>query len=102
MALCTFSAVVKFMNTRGRCGKKQVYINGEIISHFSFGKSCVCSVIKGGWEKPPSTTWCRWCAGSVKSIYQYVFENKICHIDIIETFVTGGKDCVFRTWYTNK
>jgi len=95
-------AVANFMNGRGRCGKKVEYIDGKIISHFGFGNKCVCYIIKGGWEKPPSTTWCRCCCGTIKSIYQYVFPDKICHVDIIETFSTGGNDCIFETWYANK
>jgi len=95
-------AVAEFMNGRGRCGKKVEYVDGEIISHFGFGNKCVCYVIKGGWERPPSTTWCRCCCGTIKSIYQFVFPEKVCHIDIVETFATGGKDCVFRTWYAKK
>jgi hypothetical protein len=93
-------AVADFMNGRGRCGKKVEYVDGEIISHFGFGNKCACYVIKKGWERPPSTTWCRCCCGTIKSIYQFVFPEKKCHVDIIETFATGGKDCVFRTWYT--
>jgi hypothetical protein len=95
-------SIAEFMNKRGRCGKKVEYVNGEIISHFSFGKSCVCYVIKGGWKKPPSTTWCNCCVGTIKSIYQFVFDDKICNTDIVETFATGGKDCIFRTWYTKE
>jgi hypothetical protein len=95
-------AVADFLDGRGRCGNKVEYVNGEIISHFGFGNSCICYVIKGGWQKPPSTTWCRCCQGTLKSIYQFVFIEKDCHMDIIETFATGGTDCVFRTWFTDK
>ncbi len=95
-------AIAEFLNGRGRCGKKVEYIDGKIISHFGFGNSCVCYVVKGGWEKPPSTIWCRCCQGTLKSIYQYVFSDKDCHMDIVETFATGGTDCVFKTWYTGR
>lgn len=95
-------AVAEFLTGNGRCGKKVEYVNGKIISHFGFGNSCVCYVIKGGWEKPPSTTWCRCCQGTLKSIYQFVFSEKECHMDIAETFATGGADCIFETWYTDK
>jgi len=90
-------AVVEFMNKSGRCGKKQELINNEIISHWCFGNKCVCYVTKGGWEKPSSITWCYCCCGTIKSIYKYVFPEKECNVDIIETFATGGTDCVFRT-----
>ena len=94
-------AVAEFLNGRARCGKKVEYINGKIYSHFSYGNSCVCYVIKGGWQKPPTTTWCRCCQGTLLSIYKLVFPDKICHMDIVETFATEGSDCVFTTWYTN-
>lgn len=93
-------AVVALLNLRKRCGKKVELIEGKIISHFGFGNACVCNVVKGGWKNPPSTTWCRCCQGSLKSIYQFVFADKECHMDIVETFATGGSDCIFSTWYT--
>lgn len=94
-------AVAEFLNGRGRAGRAVEYKNGKFISHFSFSNHCVCYVIKGGWDKPPSTTWCRCCQGSLKSIFQFVFPEKQCHIDIVETFATGGSDCVFSVWYTD-
>jgi hypothetical protein len=94
--------VVDFLNVHNRCGRYIEYIDGKIISHFSFGEACVCTTIKGGWAAPPSSTWCRCCQGSLKSIYNYVFPDKVCRIDIVETFATGGNDCVFVTWYTEK
>jgi hypothetical protein len=95
-------AIAEFLNTKGRCGKSVEYKNGKIISHFGFGDSCVCHVIKKGWKKPPSTTWCRCCQGTVKSIMQFVFPDKKCNMDIIETFATGGTDCVFSTSFTDE
>jgi len=94
-------AVAEFLSGKGRCGKVVEYVDGKIISHFGFGNSCVCYVIKGGWGKPPSTTWCRCCQGTVKSILQYVFPDKKCNMDIIETFATGGTDCVFSASYSD-
>ena len=32
----------------------------------------------------------------------YVFPEKECNVDIIETFATGGTDCVFRTSFIDK
>ncbi|MDF2589299.1 MAG: hypothetical protein K0S41_3140 [Anaerocolumna sp.] len=93
-------AIAEFLNGRGRCGKKVEYIDGKIFSHFEFGNSCVCYVIKGGWQKPPSKTWCRCCEGTLMSIYKLVFPEKKCNMDIVESFATDGKDCVFSTWYT--
>jgi len=94
------NAVAEFMTKSGRCGKKVECVKGELISHFSFQNKCACYVIKGDWEKPPSTIWCRCCCGTVKSVYQFVFSEKDCHVDIVGTFATGGKDCVFRAWFT--
>ena len=95
-------AVAEFLSGRGRCGKIVEYADGKIISHFSFSDSCVCAVINSGSGKPPSSTWCRCCQGTVKSILQYVFPDKKYNMDIIETFATGGKDCVFSASYTNE
>ena len=95
-------AVAEFMDGRGRCGRKVEYKDGKIISHFSFSNACCCNLIKGGWKKPPSITWCRCCQGTVSSIYRFVFTNKTMHTDIVETFATGGTDCVFATWFTDK
>ena len=88
-------AVAAFLNGRGRIGKRVSYADGRITASFGFGSSCVCTVIKGGWERPPSTIWCRCCQGTVKSLMQFVFPDRPCHIDIVETFATGGADCVF-------
>lgn len=95
-------AAAEFLNGRGRAGRIVEYKDGKFISHFSFGDGCVCYVIKGGWDKPPSTTWCRCCQGTLKSIFKFVFPEKVCHMDIIETFATGGKDCIFSVWYTDE
>ncbi|WMJ88561.1 DUF6144 family protein [Anaerocolumna sp. MB42-C2] len=95
-------AVAEFLDGRGRAGRKVEYREGVFYSHFSFGNSCVCYVIKGGWKNPPSTTWCRCCQGTLKSIFQFVFPEKLCNMDIIETFATDGKDCIFKVWYTDK
>ena len=99
------NAVAELLNKRGRCGKKVEVKNGEFISHFYYGdkNKCVCGVIENGWKKPfSSKTWCWCCCGLVKSLYQYVFPDRKCHVDIVETLANGGKDCVFRTWYTKK
>ncbi|MDF2884307.1 MAG: hypothetical protein K0R54_4874 [Clostridiaceae bacterium] len=92
--------VAEFLNGRGRCGKKVELVGGKIFSHYGFGTTCVCYPIKGGWDKPPSTTWCRCCQGTLLSIYKLVFPEKKCNMDIVETFASGGSDCVFITWYT--
>jgi hypothetical protein len=96
------NAVAELMTKRQRCGKKVEAVNGELITHFSFSNQCCCYVIKGGWKKPPTKMWCRCCCGTVKSVYQFIFPEKECHVDIIETFAIGGKDCVFRAWFTEK
>jgi len=95
-------AVAEFLNGRGRVGKAVEYVDGKIVCHFGFGDSCVCYVIKGGWGKPPSKTWCRCCQGTVKSILQYVFPERQCNMDIVETFATGGTDCVFSASYSGE
>ncbi len=95
-------AVAEFLNGRPRIGKKVEYISGKIITHMGESQSCGCFVIKGGWDKPPSTTWCRCCQGTLYSVLQFVFPDKICHMDILESHATNSNDCVFSTWYTDK
>ena len=46
--------------------------------------------------------WCYYCQGALFRIYQFVFPEKSCQMEIVETHATGGKDCVFSTWYTDK
>lgn len=95
-------AVANFLNGRPRIGKKVEFKEGKIITHMGVGNSCGCFAVKNGWEKPSSVTWCRCCQGTLYSIYQFVFPHKVCHMDIIETHATGGNDCVFSTWYTDR
>jgi hypothetical protein len=70
-------AIAEFLNGRGRCGKKVEYIDGKIYSHYGFGDSCVCYVIKGGWQKLPTKTWCRCCQGTLMSIYKQTAHHVI-------------------------
>lgn len=95
-------AVANFLSGRPRIGRKVEFVDGKIITHMGESKSCGCFVVKNGWDKPSSTTWCRCCQGTLYSVYQFVFPDKVCHMDIIGTHATGGNDCVFSTWYTDK
>ncbi|MHB1392491.1 MAG: hypothetical protein ACYCYE_05295 [Clostridia bacterium] len=90
-------AVANFLSGRPRIGNKVKFIDGKIVTHIGEGNSCGCFAVKNGWDKPASITWCRCCQGTLYSIYQFVFTDKICHMDIIETHAAGGKDCVFST-----
>ena len=95
-------AVAAFLSGRPRIGKRVEYVDGKLITSMGEGKQCGCLVIKGGWEKPPTTGWCRCCQGTLRSVYQFVFPEKECHMDIIQTHATGGEDCVFMTWYEER
>ena len=95
-------AVASFLNGRPRVGRKVELVDGKIITHMGAGSTCGCFAVKNGWKRPSSITWCRCCQGTLFSIYQFVLPNKICHMDIIETHATGGSDCIFATWYTEK
>lgn len=94
--------VAQFLSGRPRIGQSVEYTDGRLITRLGEGRGCGCFVIKGGWDKPPSTTWCRCCQGTLFSVYQFVFADKECHMDIVQTHATGGEDCVFSTWYTDK
>ena len=96
------AAVASFLNGRGRIGKKVEYKDSKIVAAFGFGQSCVCTVIRGGWEKPPSATWCRCCQGTVKSILQFIFPDRECDMELVETFATGGSDCIFAARFGDK
>ncbi len=95
-------AVAEFLSGRPRIGRKVAYVDGKIITYMGEGKGCGCFVIGGGWKKPTSTTWCYCCQGTLFSVYQFVFPEKTCCMEIIESYATGGKDCVFSTWYKDK
>ena len=94
-------AVADFLSGRPRIGQRVEYVDGKIITYMGVGDTCGCFTIKNGWDRPESTTWCRCCQGTLYSIYRFVFPDKVCHMDIIETHATGGSDCVFSTWYTD-
>lgn len=94
-------AVAAFLSGRPRIGAKVEYSDGKFTIYLGEGKSCGCFVIKGGWDKPTSTTWCYCCQGTLFSVLQFVYPTKICHMEIIESHATGGKDCVFSAWYTD-
>ncbi len=95
-------AVAAFLSGRPRIGKRVEYADGKLITYMGEGKQCGCLVIKGGWEKPPTLTWCRCCQGTLHSIYQFVFPEKTCHMDIVQTHATGGDDCAFAAWYEDR
>ncbi|MFT4143337.1 MAG: hypothetical protein QM644_02690 [Mobilitalea sp.] len=73
-----------------------------MITYLGESKGCGCFVINGGWEKPPTTTWCRCCQGTLYSVYQFIYPEKTCHMELLETHATGGKDCIFATWFSDK
>ncbi len=92
-------AVAAFLNGRPRIGKKVEYRDGKLITSMGEEKGCGCFVIRGGWEKPPTTTWCLCCQGTLYSVYRFIFPEKVCRMAIVETHATGGSDCVFSAWY---
>lgn len=93
------TAVAEFLNGRPRIGKRVEYVDGKIITYMGVVNTCGCFAVKNGWDKPASITWCRCCQGTLYSIFQFVYPDRVCHMDIIETHATGGNDCVFSTWY---
>lgn len=95
-------AVAEFLSGRPRIGKRVEYIDRKIITYMGEGRDCGCFVIKGGWDMPTSTTWCYCCQGTLFSLYQFIFPEKTCRMEIIESHATGGKDCIFSTWYEEK
>ncbi|HEX9933581.1 MAG TPA: hypothetical protein VGB38_00170, partial [bacterium] len=92
-------AVAAFLSGRPRIGKNVELKNKEIVTYLGERRNCGCFVVKGGWEKPPSKTWCRCCQGCLLSVYRFILPDKRCNMDIIKTLATGGKDCIFKTWF---
>ncbi|MFZ2781850.1 MAG: hypothetical protein WAZ99_01815 [Rectinemataceae bacterium] len=88
--------IALFLGGRPRIGRKVEFIHGELFTYLGEGRKCGCFVVKKGWEKPPSATWCRCCQGSLLSVYRFILPEKKCRMDIVETLATGANDCVFR------
>lgn len=92
--------VVKYLNGTKplrRCGK--VSREGDrIISVIAEGR-CDCPTIREGLKQPISITWCHCCKGSLLSVYKYVFPDKTCKMEIIESVAAGGSTCTMITKY---
>lgn len=70
--------------------------NGDLLSvSFGWGK-CVCGMFrKLEAYEPISKTWCECCNGNVIKIYSMIC-GKTVSSRIIETVVSGDKDCIFE------
>ena len=62
----------------------------------SFGlNKCVCSMYRKLDDYQLTTnTWCECCNGHVIKMYSYLFDQSVGS-KILETIVSGGKDCLF-------
>jgi DNA integrity scanning protein DisA with diadenylate cyclase activity len=92
--------VIKYLNDTKplrRCGKVSRKGN-RIFSVIGEGK-CSCPTIREGLKRPISVTWCHCCKGSLLSVYRYVFPDKTCKMEIIESVAAGGKTCKMVTMY---
>ena len=84
-----------------RCSDLIEYKDGKLITHlYKAGREkCTCGVFNKE-VKAPSKTWCYCCQGFLKNAYVYVFPEKECHMNTIETLAIGGANCIFETWFT--
>ncbi len=96
--------VVKYLNATAplrRCG--DVTRDGDRIYSVIAREECACPVLKlglrEGQHEPVSATWCHCSKGSLLSVYRYVFPEKTCQMEIVQTIATGGDECRFVTTY---
>lgn len=62
--------------------------------HIRFGtSSCVCHAIRASKE-PVSITYCHCCKGHLMGLLEAAFGEPV-RMDVIETHISGGKDCRF-------
>jgi len=92
--------VVAYLNSTAplrRCG--EVTRQGNEIYSVIARRTCGCSVVREGLREPISRTWCQCSKGSLLSVYKYVFTDRRCEMDIVQTIATGADRCVFVTRY---
>lgn len=92
--------VVKYLNGTSplrRCGKVSRE-GSRIISVIAEGK-CGCPTIREGLKQPISISWCHCCKGSLLSVYRYVFPDKTCRMEIIDSVAAGGNICTMVAMY---
>ena len=69
--------------------------------HIGFGTQwCVCHAIRASKE-PVSVTYCHCCKGHLMGLLQAAFGEPV-RMDIIETHISGGKDCRFVFYPTRQ
>lgn len=91
---------IKYLNETKplrRCGA--VSRQGDRIYSIIAEGRCDCPTIRTGLKEPISITWCHCCKGSLLSVYKYLFPEKSCKMEIIESVSTGGNTCTMITTY---
>jgi hypothetical protein len=69
--------------------------------HIRFGTSwCVCHAIRASKE-PVSITYCHCCKGHLMGLLEAAFGEPV-KMDVIETHISGGKDCRFVFYPTRQ
>ena len=92
--------VVKYLNATTplrRCG--EVIREGDKIYSIIARERCGCPVLHAGLNEPISVSWCHCSKGSLLSVYQQVFPEKLCEMEIVRTIATGAEECCFLTRY---
>jgi hypothetical protein len=99
-------AVVAYLNATAslrRCG--EVTREGErLISVIARG-ACACPVLHDGLQGPApyggtlSMTWCHCSKGSLLSVYEQVFPERVCEMEILSSVATGGSECAMAAWW---
>jgi len=92
--------VVKYLNdTKPLCRCGNVTRKGDRIFSVIAEGRCGCPTIREGLKQPISVTWCHCCKGSLLSVYKYVFPDKTCRMEIIDSVAAGGNSCTMVTMY---
>jgi hypothetical protein len=93
------NAVVAYLNATAplrRCG--EVTREGDrVISVIARGE-CSCPVLHEGLKGATlPVTWCHCSKGSLLSVYEQVFPERVCEMKILSSVATGGSECRMAT-----
>lgn len=92
-------AVVAYLNATvplRRCG--EVTREKDRVISVIAQDECACSALREGLKGATlSVTWCHCCKGSLLSVYEQVFPEWACEMEILSSVATGGSECRMAT-----